>query len=141
MNYIFSISQAMLDRAAKPNHYSQPIILSAVRDLLLLAESQFVNQAMVKTSSASQENEPYHIDMLIDSLKDTNRDIQDVLKSIEYLQQNIGQSMPIPSEQQQEIAQKTAYRLAQLRDEAVVIKDYELASELEFLFQEIGLLG
>jgi len=62
------------------------------------------------------------------------------IKSIEYLQQNIGRSAPVQQSQQYEIAQKTAYRLAQLRDEAVVIKDYELANEIENLFSAVGLL-
>ena len=140
MNYIFSISKAMLNWSQKKARPSNPIVISAIRDLLILAESQYVSQIMVRTASDKQNEPQYHMDDLISSLKDTNRDIQDVLKSIEYLQQNIGQSAPINPSNQHEIAQKTAYRLAQLRDEAVIIKDYDLAFEIDQLFDAIGLL-
>lgn len=140
MNYIYSISQAMLKWSQQKVRPSNPIVISAIRDLLVLAESQYVNKIMVRTASDNQNEPPYHMDDLISSLKDTNRDIQDVLKSIEYLQQNIGQSAPVSPSEQREIAQKTAYRLAQLRDEAVIIKDYDLAFEIDNIFDAIGLL-
>lgn len=138
MQYILSISQAMLDWSQKQNSHSSPIIVAAARDLLLLAEAQLVGQIMTRTANSQQEG-TNNIDDLMTSLRDTNRDIQDVLKSIESLQQNIGNNMPVP-DQQHEIAQKTASRLAQLRDEAVIIKEYNLAYEIENLLSEIGLL-
>ena len=140
MNYIFSISDAMLERSNNYHYRSKPIIISAVRDLLILAESQFVNKAMVRTANNSQQYEPYYVDNLMDSLKNTNRDIQNVLKNIEYLEQNIGKPIDISPQEQYQLAEKTAFRLAQLRDEAVIIKDYELANEIENLFNEIGLI-
>lgn len=141
MNYLLDISKAMLKRASNVNCNSKPIIISAVRDLLLLAESQLLNGIMVRSATTSlyEQNEPYNVNDLMNSLKNTNRDIKNVLKNIEYLEKNT--TMPLKSPQiQKEIAEKSVLRLAQLRDEAITIKDYELADSIENLFSEIGLI-
>lgn len=134
MNYILAISKSMLDNAT--NKHSKPIVISAIRDLFLLLESQLINQNMVKKSFNTElEVEPENVNDLMSSLKDTKRDIQDIFKSIEYLQNNI--TKPISEKSQHEVAQKAAMRLAQLRDEAVIVKDYTLANEIDDLFENI----
>ena len=134
MNYILAISKSMLDNAT--DNHSKPIVISAIRDLFLLLESQLINQSMVRTSSNTElEIEPENVNDLMSSLKDTKRDIQDIFKSIEYLQSNITQ--PTSEKSQYEVAQKAAMRLAQLRDEAVIVKDYTLANEIDNLFENV----
>ncbi len=140
MNYIFSIAKSIFDYSNEFNPNSKPIIISAVRDLLLIAESYMVNNIMVKTAN-NQKNtaEKFHVDELMNSLKNTNRDILDVLKNIEYLQNNMGLNF-LQEKQQHYLAEKTANRLAQLRNEAVVIKDYKLAYEIENIFENLDLI-
>jgi len=134
------MSKMMLDWVNRNNSISKPIVISAIRDILLVAESQLVNKIMIKTSSVEDEYNNSHVDNLMNSLKNSTRNIEDILKNIKYLQQNIGQTPPFSKEQTYDIANKTTTRLAQLRDEAVIIKDYQLANEIDELFDAIGIL-
>lgn len=138
MEYIFSIAKALMDY---DKIESQPLVISAARDLLLLAESQMISQIMLKTASKDTKQQTPHVDELLNSLKDSTRNIQDVIKNIEYLQNNIGQFMPFSIDKQYETATKTAERLAVLRDSSVIIKDYKLASEIDNILEAVGLLN
>jgi len=129
----------MFDYADQYDPHSRPIIIAAIRDLFLIAESYLINNIMLKTADNKQQTEIFHVDELMSSLRDTNRDIQDVLKNIEYLQNNISDFQSLTNETQHELAERTATRLAQLRNEAVIIKDYQLAYEIENIFENIGL--
>ena len=135
MHYITAINQSL--RKWAEHSHSSPIIISAVRDLTIIAETQLTSQIMQKTALIDKK-EPNSFEDIMNGLKETDRDLQSILQNIEYLQQNISQ--PKPSEESDyETAEKTAIRLAQLRNEAVVLQDFQLAYEIETLFENIGL--
>jgi len=138
MQYVYSIGKSLIEWEQNHHTPSSTFILSTARDILVLAESCLVSDIMTKT--AKSQNNSYSADSIISSLKNTNRDLQDILNNIESLQQNINMPLDITPQQKRDIAQKTAMRLAQLRDEAVIIQDYTLAYQIENLFDAAGIL-
>lgn len=129
MQYIYSICNSLIKRASKT--YSSPIIIPAIRDLFIYIESSLLQGTMIKTSN----NENLDIKDLMDSLKETDRDIQSILNNIEYLKDNLGVS--INNEQNYKTACFVANRLSQLRDEAIIIKDYHLAKGIDDIFEKV----
>jgi hypothetical protein len=130
MQYIYSICNSLIKWANKS--HSSTIIVPAVRDLFIYLESSLLQEAMIKTAN---EKENLNIKDLMDSLKETDRDIQSIINNIEYLRDNLG--MPVNDEQEYKTACLVADRLSQLRDEAVVVKDYPLAKEIDDIFENI----
>ena len=130
MQYIYSICNSLIKWANK-SHSSQ-IIMPAVRDLFIFIESSLLQENMIKTAN---ENKDLDIKELMDSLKETDRDIQSIINNIEYLRDNLG--LPVNDEQEYKTACLVADRLSQLRDEEVGVKDYHLAKELDDIFENI----
>jgi hypothetical protein len=130
MQYIYSICNSLIKWANKS--HSSTIIVPAVRDLFIYLESSLLQEAMIKTAN---EKENLNIKDLMDSLKETDRDIQSIINNIEYLRDNLG--MPVNDEQEYKTACLVADRLSQLREEAVVVKDYPLAKEIDDIFENI----
>jgi hypothetical protein len=125
MSYLLEISNSLL-KWGNSNPNSRPIILSAVRDFLIYEEAQALRTTMVKTAANEQ---PTGVSDLINSLRETDRDLRDILKSIDYIQTRFNDQKPSPKDQQ-EITKTAMSRLGQLHYEAANIGDGVLSREI-----------
>ena len=127
MIYLRQLSNSLL-KWSNLNPKSSTIILPVVRDFLILEEIKLIKSAMKKMANSNIE--PSNVQDLMYTLKDTNRDLHDILQNIEFLQGKC-QEDDSPTQETNEITKIAISRLCSLQKEAEAINDVQLSREIK----------
>ncbi len=132
MNYLENIADALL-RWAETHRSSRPLCVATARHLLLLAEAELKVMAMSRFARVDLgENLPNDLQTVIHALRHSDRSLDDISRSIK----TASRLSPDPRVSRQ-IAVEAMRELRLLADDADVIGDSRLASNIDILLSMV----